>query len=279
MLAENFGIDWLKVELPFQAEVHWLRPRAKPLPNRYSVLVAHTEPDQFTLNDAELMAAAANFDLVVVKENRLNIPNAIEDCFGSTWIEETPKRKDFSVSYLFSAGNHQGLLDGYSLRLEVYLSRSRLKGLRCEFFKSGYLEKHGLKIPGFPGSIDLPLLRDDRKDCLFESMFHICIENSREKNYFTEKIVDAFRTYTVPIYNGCTNINEHFDARGIISFNTSEELVEMINNLTPDDYFKRMPYLAGNYENAESYFNIWDRLAKKIVHFRNRSIFNGGHLS
>jgi hypothetical protein len=207
MLAENFGIGWLKVELPFQCEVHWLRPRAIPKPNRFSVLITHTEPDAFSLPDEELEKVAKSFDLVVVKNNRLNLENVIEDCFGSTWITETPRVKEYSVSYLLSAGNHAGVLPGNKLRKEVFLARSRLKGIKTDFYKSKYFDTHASKLESNNIPVDLPLLPNDEKDELFKSMFHIAIENTQENNYFTEKIIDCFRTYTIPVYCGCPNIS------------------------------------------------------------------------
>jgi hypothetical protein len=270
MLAENFGIEWLKVELPFQCEVHWLRPRAIPKPNRFSVLITHTEPDAFSLSEEELEKVAKSFDLVVVKNNRLNLENAIEDCFGSTWITETPRVKEYSVSYLLSAGNHAGVLPGYKLRKEIFLARSRLKDIKTDFYKSKYFDTHASKLESNNVPVDLPLLPNDEKSELFKSMFHIAVENTQENNYFTEKIIDCFKTYTVPIYNGCLNIIDHFNEKGIITFSNTDELVEIVNRLKPEDYFERLKHMQNNFELAEPYFWPWDRLAKKIVRYQNQ---------
>ena len=40
--------------------------------------------------------------------------------------------------------------------------------------------------------------------------FHICIENFRCESYFSEKIINPLLTNTVPIYLGCTKIEEYF---------------------------------------------------------------------
>jgi Glycosyltransferase family 10 (fucosyltransferase) C-term len=38
--------------------------------------------------------------------------------------------------------------------------------------------------------------------------YAICIENSRDKNYFSEKIADAWLSWTKPVYYGCPNLAE-----------------------------------------------------------------------
>lgn len=270
MIAENFGISWLTVDLPFECEIHWIRPRAIPKANRFSVLITHTEPTPYGMPESELMEVANLFDLVVVKKNHLGLENAIEDCFGSAWITESPTEKEFSVTYLLSAGNHQGVLPGYLLRMEVLIAQSKVQNIKTKYYKSKYFEQHKEKIyRGLP-EIGLPLLPNDEKKYLYNSMFNISIENHREINYFTEKLIDCFRTFTVPIYNGCLNVDDYFDMRGVIKFNTTEELVEILNALTPDEYFNRLDAISANFKLAEPYFDAWARLAKNIIQYKNK---------
>ena len=47
-------------------------------------------------------------------------------------------------------------------------------------------------------------------------MFHVALENVRQCNYFTEKLLDCFLTRTVPIYWGCPNIADYFDTDGML---------------------------------------------------------------
>jgi hypothetical protein len=81
-------------------------------------------------------------------------------------------------------------------------------------------------------------------------MFHVCVENVKHNNWYTEKIGEAFCTKTLPIYWGCPNIGEYYDERGIITFNTKEELLYIVNNLTPSDYYDRKEYIDYNYQIA-----------------------------
>jgi hypothetical protein len=81
-------------------------------------------------------------------------------------------------------------------------------------------------------------------------MFTVVIENVKYNNWYN-KIGDAFVTKTVPLYWGCPNISEFgYDERGIIRFNTKEELLDIINNLTPEKYNEMLLFIEYNYELA-----------------------------
>lgn len=45
---------------------------------------------------------------------------------------------------------------------------------------------------------------------LLNYKYSIALENSQQKNYFTEKFADAILSWTVPVYWGCPNISDYF---------------------------------------------------------------------
>lgn len=94
----------------------------------------------------------------------------------------------------------------------------------------------------------------DRRDC-FRMMFHLCIENCRSPGYFTEKLMDCFRSRSVPIYWGDPNIGEVFDTSGMILIHgmCGPEMRYIISNLTPEDYEKRREAVERNAAKAEEY--------------------------
>lgn len=94
--------------------------------------------------------------------------------------------------------------------------------------------------------------------------FSITIENGQHDNYFTEKILDCFLTGTIPIYNGCRNIGEFFDTNGIITFDTEDELVDIVSNLTDNDYEQRKNAIQRNFEIAKEYAYDNDLLFEKF---------------
>jgi len=95
-------------------------------------------------------------------------------------------------------------------------------------------------------------------------MFSVVVENDFEANWFTEKIVDAFRTYTVPIYLGAPKIGRYFDEGGIIIVKDADELIGATNRLTVEDYWLRMPAMSRNYEAAQPYMNLLENLRTYI---------------
>jgi hypothetical protein len=106
----------------------------------------------------------------------------------------------------------------------------------------------------------------DSKIKLFkDSMFHISIENSQNHNYITEKVIDCFMSYTVPIYWGCPNITDYFDKDGIIFFETEEDLENILDNLTEDDYLKRKNAVLNNYQIAFEKHGFWCDRVNEII--------------
>jgi hypothetical protein len=95
-------------------------------------------------------------------------------------------------------------------------------------------------------------------------MFSLIIENTSERNYFTEKIIDAFQTYTIPIYWGCPNISDYFDDNGIICFSDIDDLMQIIQNITIDDYYSRLESIAYNYNESLKYKDILSNMKYQI---------------
>ena len=67
---------------------------------------------------------------------------------------------------------------------------------------------------------------------LYPYQYSIACENNHVNNYFTEKLIDCFLSWTIPIYYGCPNITDFFPAESMIR----------INCLDPDaiDYVKEV---------------------------------------
>jgi hypothetical protein len=56
----------------------------------------------------------------------------------------------------------------------------------------------------------------DSKKWIYNSQFSIAIENYIDEDWFSEKLLGCFVSLSVPIYIGCPNILDYFDARGMI---------------------------------------------------------------
>ena len=182
-------------------------------------------------------------------------PNSHLFEFGSTWIRDYDfPEKEFSISALVGG---KLLAPGHHFRHLIWSNQKAIVKPK-KFYISG----------NYRGSIpqleDNPILGSDKKP-LFDSQFHICIENSKRKNWFTEKLIDCLETKTVPIYYGCPNIGDWFDERGFIIVNDLKEIIEACNKLTPEIYEKMLPYVEYNFKKSKDYTDIAKRLKDKII--------------
>jgi hypothetical protein len=85
-----------------------------------------------------------------------------------------------------------------------------------------------------------------KEEGLNDYMFSVCIENDIHDTYFTEKILDAFATGTIPIYKGTKNVVNHFNAGGILFLDDIN-----IDDLTEDLYYSKLEYVKENFEKVQ----------------------------
>jgi len=238
--------DWLNIDLPFECEIHTHRFLNDLSSTKHKVYVDTWEPRSSCESVQTVIDNAKKFDLILTIDEELSkLPNAKLFVGGSSWVYPwVPDKKDFSVSFLCTSNNY---LPGYSIRHRLWSNQNRIYKIPKKFWSSKWRP------------VNINRVIPDRKDGLnekvelFYSMFSICPENTSQKNYFTEKILDCFATKTVPVYWGCPNISEYFDHRGIVIFNDLDDLFEKVNSLTEQTYYDMLPYIETNYQNVKKY--------------------------
>jgi hypothetical protein len=172
---------------------------------------------------------------------------------GGCWIEPKDRqlyKKTKNVSIIASEKN---FTEGHQLRHQLI----KRYGNKIDVYGRGYnyIESK------------LTALKDYR--------YTIVIENCRLSGYFTEKIVDAFVTGTIPIYYGDPNINNHFNFNGIInlgSFDFIKPLDAILNPSEPFEYSAvydlNNSMIVDNFERAKQFTNtedwLWNNLFKKL---------------
>lgn len=111
---------------------------------------------------------------------------------------------------------------------------------------------------------------ESKLDVLHNYAFSLAIENNVSDNdyYFTEKLIECIITGTIPIYYGCPNIDQFFDIRGILTFNTQEELDNILDNLNEKKYNSMLKYAKINYEKAVKKF-VLDNDSLYELHLKN----------
>jgi len=131
--------------------------------------------------------------------------------FGDSWIKKKSESIDKTRNVSFVTSN-KNFTPGHAIRMKV-VDSLHLGLARFDLYGRGFnpIEK--------------------KEEGLNDYKFSIVIENEFMENWFTEKIVDCFRTKTIPIYKGCPNIKDFYNEKGIIKFNTTEELYSILNDI------------------------------------------------
>jgi len=213
-------------------------------------------PDAYELTKSIRRLAPA-FDLMFVgintgTSNARTVPGCLEG-----WIDlrEIPAEKKYEVSFLLTLGGRpwhspresHGAI--YYFRKLVWNNQKKLP-LPINFYVS-YVDAQK-----YPPSIRSRALPTDSKKWIFGSQFTIAIENTKQKNYFTEKLLGPFLSLCVPIYIGCPNITDYFDPRGMFIAEDPDEIVEITKKITPKTYAKMLPYLKENKRRAEKFLKL-----------------------
>lgn len=133
---------------------------------------------------------------------------------------------------------------------------------------------------------------DDKAEAILPYKFHICLENTPEKNYWTEKFADPVLGFAVPIYFGDKSIFDYFDKNAFyfIDINEPASAFKIIDKIldNPDKlYAEKLPYLMHERSrllNDYNFFAVFANYAKtfgvedsEVLHtiYSVRSFFGG----
>jgi hypothetical protein len=231
---------------------------------RFVVIFEPPEIHNLT-NEAYMTYNNGYFDYLLTHQQDLidNIPNAYLFEFGTCWIKNYICRdKQFSVSTLVGG---KMMAEGHIIRHQVLSSQDKIKNILTRFFNSSH-------IPNGISNQDDKLIIASDKSPLFDSQYHICIENTKRDNWFTEKLIDCLQTKTVPIYYGCPNIEKWFDTRGMIIVDNINDIITKCNNLSPYLYNSMLPFIEYNFEKSKEFVDIADRIKKTISNIISKKI-------
>lgn len=165
----------------------------------------------FVKNNVELVSKSYKYLFTHQKEIYDLADNFIFTPSHCTWIDSYEGFPDYPKSKLVSLiSSNKGWTEGHKRRLKW-----------VEKFK----DKVDLYGRGFNEIAK-------KEDGLADYMFSIVIENDSYPTYFSEKLLDAFITDTIPVYYGAPDIGDHFEESGIIKLTEDFD----IDSLTPNLY-------------------------------------------
>jgi len=236
-----------------------------PIPNGSLRIVILQEPWRDPLVPMVQHYKEAYTHLLTYQQDVLDSnPKARLFHFPNTWTKGfNNKKKEFSVSTIVG-GKKLAQLEGHELRHELWRNRDRIT-IPKKFYLSGGEPNPHTFVRFDEADYTNELVLGASKEPLFDSMFHIAIENTSIDNFFTEKLIDCFQTYTIPIYYGCPNIGKFFNNEGIIQVNDINDIIEICNKLTPDLYDSLFSALNDNYELSNKWCNQMEQLKKGIT--------------
>lgn len=120
----------------------------------------------------------------------------------------------------------------------------------------------------------------NKSDALTKYMFSLAIENCSQENYWTEKLIDCFLTYTIPVYYGAPNVFEFFPKDAIIELPISDvELsFQIIEALDSDEYLRRLPALKVARKKVIEEYNFYSVFSERVLESQEK-IFQAPHIT
>lgn len=196
------------------------------------------------------------FDYILCHDPTAFGNKCIEYIPASCWIEKDfymnvdTTKKSFQIS---SLTGHKSYAPGHALRHKLYNNQTALSQFPIIFYRSS-------STPHLPDINKNPFLSYSTLSAkveLFERFqFSIVIENTREINGITEKLIDCLITKTIPIYYGCPNVSRFFNTEGWIILETDnilDELHAKLPVLNDAYYAKYESVIEDNYRKSQAY--------------------------
>lgn len=219
--------------------------------------------EQYLLNNYEKYHTIYTFNEVILTKCK----NSKKYLYGTTTFHKEIydnidiSKKKFKISCLSGSKLINNAI-GHKNRQKLYEAQLLFNRYPITFFRSS------AQLPHLPDYGNNPFLSGKNKIELFETyQFSIIIENSKQKNYFTEKLIDCLITKTIPIYWGCPNISDFFDISGWIILESSNDCTkELLNKLKliirPYYYNDYLTIVEKNYFKAIQYSDLYKNISE-----------------
>tara|TARA_R110002110_G_scaffold408497_1_gene630116 strand:+ start:88 stop:906 length:819 start_codon:yes stop_codon:yes gene_type:complete len=182
------------------------------------------------------------------------------------WIEKNNKLFDYVLtfdSYLLAKGQNFLYYPHGRCWIQEHLDVEKKNEVSIIASGKDFAEGHKLRhsvIKEFEDDLSVfgygynPV--DDKAEALSPYKYSVTIENCQQPGYWTEKIVDAFATKSIPLFWGAPEVGDYFDPDGIIHFQTTEDLKSILEHLKKngdDVYEEKKEAIEKNYNLVETY--------------------------
>lgn len=108
---------------------------------------------------------------------------------------------------------------------------------------------------------------DDKWEVLSQYKYHIVIENSCSRYYWTEKLSDCYMAGTYPIYHGCTNLSDYFPEGSYtpVDINDFDATCKIIERLIANEAFEKSQSLLQECKaKVLGEYNMFDLISRAL---------------
>jgi hypothetical protein len=169
------------------------------------------------------------FDHVLTPNRKVKGKHTINAQFGQLWtfnknfdmlVAEPPPRKILNLSTVTSL---KANTQGHKKRLEL------LKLIKKELGNDFDWYGRGVR----------PV--EDKWDAIAPYCYHLVFENGQWPDYWTEKLAEAYLGFSMPIYVGCTNIQDYFskESLAILDDLTLAHVIRKLADLLEGDVYTK----------------------------------------
>jgi hypothetical protein len=173
------------------------------------------------------------------------IPWHINKNYDALVNMKEPTRKEKTLSWVTSS---QRIFPGHIKRMK-FMDHIKRSGVSIDLYGRGINEI------------------EDKWDALAPYYYTLAIENDSTNDYWTEKIADAFLSYTLPIYYGCTNLEDYFPSDSFvrIDIDKPEDAIEIIKETiqNTDKWQKSLSAIKESREIVLNKYNLLEFFSKK----------------
>ena len=242
------------------------------LSNTHAYVFLQCEPRIIQNHISYVLQNASRFHTIMTYDHDILVccPNARFYIAAQTWISHEYYQnidvslKEYKISTL-AGSKCINQSAGHLFRQAIHYRQHELSHAPITFFRSSVQQPH------LPDLGNNPFLISNTSTNHKESLFHtfqfaIIIENTTQRNYFSEKLIDCLITKTIPLYYGGVNIHQFFNTTGwiILSTTSVEELSSRLSTLHSDYYSSYREVIEENYQKAVAYSDFYRNLNQSI---------------
>lgn len=163
------------------------------------------------------------------------------------------QKKDKEISIVLS---NKAYTEGHEQRIKFLNRLTETFGNRIHLFGRGFNEI------------------EDKYDCMAPYRYSVVLENCSVKDYWTEKLSDAYLCGSFPIYYGCPNITDYFPEGSVarIDIYDIEDSIERIKSVVDSDIYEHsLDLLEISKDLVLNKFNLFPAITELIGELEKRS--------